>query len=139
MTTASQASAKIANRGRGTSSPERNDLRWFSAMLDVAKRIWPTKTAWHLASETKVTERAAQFWLAGKTGMTMAAARELMRGPHGFEFLVAYVGEDCEAPWFQRCKLAHEVGVTAGRIRTEQKRIEKLRAQQAQLAMKLEE
>jgi len=107
-------------------------------MLNVAKRIWPTKTAFHLANEAGVSERAAQFWLAGQTGMTLAAARELMRGPHGFEFLVAYVGEDCEALWFQRCKLAHEVGVQSRKIRSEEKRFATLKAKQQQLALDLD-
>ena len=71
--------------------------------------------------------------------MSLPAARELLRTEQGFEYLTALVGEDCEAAWFQRCKLAHEVGVTSRRIKAEQKRIEKLRAAQAQLAMKLDE
>lgn len=130
--------AEKAKAGGENSSPKRNDLQWIGAMLAVAKRVWPTKTAFHLADEAGVSERAAQFWLAGKTGMTLAAARELMRGPHGFEFLVAYVGEDCDALWFQRCKLAHDVGVTSRKIRAEEKRFETLKSKQQQLSLKLD-
>jgi len=108
-------------------------------LLHVAISIWPRKTAQNLAAVTHVSERAAEFWLAGKYDMSLPAARELLRTEQGFEYLTALVGEDCEAAWFQRCKLAHEVGVTSRRIKAEQKRIEKLRAAQAQLAMKLDE
>src|SRR5947209_9918660 len=113
MTATSPATVAKANSSRETSSAKRNDLRWIADMLAVARRIWPIKTAAHLAEATGVSERAAQFWLAGTTGMTLAAARELIRSEHGYEFLVAYVGEDCEALWFRRAKLAHEVGVTS--------------------------
>lgn len=138
MSQSSTAFGFSANRTSENLSPKRNDLQWIDAMLDVAKRIWPTKTAWHLASQTHVSERAAQFWLAGQTGMTLAAARELMRGPHGFEFLVAYVGDDCNALWFERCKLAHEVGVTSRKLRAEEKRFETLKLKQQQLLLKLD-
>lgn len=139
MGAASQANAGRSNLTTEKVSAKRNDLQWIEAMLTVARRIWPNKTAQHLAHATHVTERAAQFWLAGQTGMTLAAARELMRSEHGFEFLVAYVGEDCTAPWFQRSKLSHEVGVTARKIRTEEKRFEALKLKQQQLSLKLDQ
>lgn len=139
MGTASPVMNGKSNPASENLSLKRSKLQWIEAMLDVAKRIWPTKTAFHLADEAGVSERAAQFWLAGKTGMTLAAARELMRGPHGFDFLVAYVGEDCDALWFQRCKLAHDVGVQSRKIRAEEKRFEALKLKQQQLSMKLDQ
>lgn len=117
------------------SSPKRNDLRWMGDILAVARRIWPRKTAAHLAHATGVSERAAQFWLAGETGMTLAAARALFRTEHGYEFLVAYVGEDCEALWFKRAQLAQHQAVTKRTIRAAERKLEQLRAARQQIDM----
>lgn len=135
---ASSTTSFDANPGGERSSPKRSDLRSIEAMLDVARTIWPNKTAAHLASATGVTERAAQFWLAGETGMTLAAARALIRSKHGYEFLVPFVGDDCDALWFRRAKLAHDVGVTARAIRAQERRIEQLRQKREQLELNLD-
>lgn len=135
MTTASPITAAVANRGGEHASEKRRPLRWADQILSVARAIWPAKTAQHLAFHTTVSERAAEFWLAGKYDMSLAAARELLRSEHGYEFLTALVGEDCEALWFKRAKLAHEVGITSRAIRAQEKRVEKLRAQRRQIEM----
>lgn len=36
-----------------------------SVLSDVARLLWPTKTAAHVAALIGCTERAAEFWLAG--------------------------------------------------------------------------
>jgi hypothetical protein len=135
MTTASQITAAGANRRGEHASEKRSELRWISQISAVARALWPTKTALNLASHTNVSERAAEFWLAGKYDMSLAAARELLRSEHGYEFLTALVGDDCEALWFRRAKLAHEVGITSRAIRAQEKRVEKLRAQRRQIEM----
>lgn len=133
--TPSLATSTRANSVGESPSPKRSDLRWIDDMLAVARRVWPTKTAWHLASEAGVSERAAQFWLAGETGMTLANARELIRSEHGYEFLLAYVGADCEALWFRRAKLAQEHAVTRRSIRAAEKKIASLRAARDQIEL----
>ena len=42
---------------------ERADEQLF--LTDVARLLWPTKTAAHVAAVAGCTERAAQFYLAG--------------------------------------------------------------------------
>lgn len=102
-------------------------------MLAVARRIWPAKTAANLAAVTGVSERAAQFWLAGTTGMTLAAARALIRSEHGYEFLIAYVGSDCGAPWFLRTQVAQQRAITKRSIKTARQQLEALTARQQQI------
>lgn len=135
MGTALPSIAVVANRGSEDASGKRSMLRWRQDIAAVARAIWPIKTAQNIACETNVSERAAEFWLAGRYDMSLAAARDLLRSEHGYEFLVALVGEDCDALWFKRAKLAHDVGVTSRAIRAQEKRIEKLRAQRQQLEM----
>lgn len=132
MSAMSGTTVKSANSEFDNHSDLRNEFRWIDDMLAVARRIWPRKTATNLAAVAGVTERAAQFWLAGKCGMTLAAARALIRSDHGYEFLVAYVGEDCSAPWFKRTKVAHHQHDTKRAMRAVEKKLEQLRAAQAQ-------
>jgi len=54
----------------GTTKIERTNVQaaeqmFGSVLADVARILWPTKTAAHIAAATKCSERAAEFWLAG--------------------------------------------------------------------------
>lgn len=135
MTGRSANATAVANVVGENSSSKRNDLRFLDDMLAVARRIWPAKTAANLAAAAGVSERAAQFWLAGETGMTLAAARELMRSEHGYEFLVAYVGADCGAAWFVRTQVAEQRASVKRSIRDARRRLDALDARQSQLDM----
>jgi hypothetical protein len=130
---------KRSNQAPERASAKRSELRWMADMMRIAAAFWPKKTAQNMAHATHVSERAAEFWIAGKYDMSLSAARHLLRSDEGFDYLVALVGEDCEALWFQRVKLAHEVGVTSRRIKSEEKRIAQLRAKQQQLTFDLDE
>lgn len=136
MSAASSSIAVSANRGGEHASVKPKDASVITGLIVAAARaLWPKKTAQYLAFNANCSERAAEFWLAGKYDMSLPAARDLLRTEHGYEFLVALVGEDCEALWFKRAKLAHEVGITSRAIRAQEKRIEKLRAQRRQIEM----
>lgn len=48
-------------------SPDRQDEQLFgSCLADVARLLWPTKTAANVAASVGCTERAAEFWLSGQ-------------------------------------------------------------------------
>jgi hypothetical protein len=48
-------------------SPDRADEQMFgSCLADVARLLWPSKTAAHVAALVGCSERAAEFWLAGQ-------------------------------------------------------------------------
>ena len=55
-------------QGRETvRTPDRQDEQLFGACLaDVARTLWPSKTAAHIAAAAGCSERAAEFYLAGE-------------------------------------------------------------------------
>lgn len=46
----------------------------------AARAIWPQKTAAHLAAAAHVSERAAEYWLAGEREPSAAALLALING-----------------------------------------------------------
>jgi hypothetical protein len=56
---------------------DRDDEQLFgSCLADVARTLWPAKTAAHIAAAAGCTERAAEFYLAGDrewSGVALAA------------------------------------------------------------------
>lgn len=59
--------SKSANEARKTIRTDvRADEQLFGAVLsDVARTLWPAKTAAHVAAAAGCSERAAEFYLAG--------------------------------------------------------------------------
>ncbi len=48
-------------------TPDRGDEQVFGSVLsDVARMLWPSKTAANVAAIAGCTERAAEFWLSGQ-------------------------------------------------------------------------
>jgi hypothetical protein len=135
VTSIIRGKAKRTNSG---TSQNRSELRWIRDVIATSRALWPAKTAQHLAEKTSVSERAAEFWLAGKYDMSLAAARDLLRSEDGYKFLVALVGDDCEARWWARVKLAYEVGTTARAIRSQARKLEQLRERTQQINLDIE-
>ena len=130
----SGATSKRTNLG---SSPKRTTVRWIDGMIAVARALWPAGTAAHLAAKSKVSTRAAEFWLAGQRDISLDAARELLRSEEGYPFLVALMG-DCDARWWQRVKLRYDSGKLRRDIAAQQKRLAELMNQSQQVDMKLD-
>ena len=64
MRTASATASAVATRT--TRTLVRQDEQLFGSILtQLAKLLWPTKTAAHLAAKIGCGERAAEFYLAG--------------------------------------------------------------------------
>jgi hypothetical protein len=63
----------------------------------VARRLWPSKTARHLASRTRKTHRAAEDWLSLRTGMNADALADLLRSDAGLAVLEEIMG-NCASP-----------------------------------------
>ncbi|NTG61812.1 hypothetical protein G6L45_16145 [Agrobacterium rhizogenes] len=53
----------------------------------MARRLWPSKTANHLASRAEISKRAAELWLEGRTEPGADALVNLLRSDAGFELL----------------------------------------------------
>ena len=62
---------------------QRDEQSFGSIFADVARLLWPSKTAAHLAAAVGCSERAAEFYLAGQrdwSGDALAAiVAEIMR------------------------------------------------------------
>lgn len=138
METLSAIAINGATRTDLGTSRQRSALRWFADMMDVAAKVWPKKTACHLAAQTKVSPRAAEFWLAGTYDMKLEKARELLRSEHGFEFLTALIGDDCDARWWKRIKLNSAHAEMGRKLRAHQKRLDELRRMRDQIDLEID-
>lgn len=78
---------------------ERSGLPVIEAVVGVARRLWPVKTAVNLSSRAGVTHRAAEFWLAQGTGMSADALAELLRSDAGRDILEGIMGEAQPSWW----------------------------------------
>jgi len=65
----------------------------------VARRLWPIKTARNLASRTRKTHRAAEDWIATRTGMSADALADLLRSDAGRDVLEAIMGDAPPSWW----------------------------------------
>lgn len=78
---------------------ERTGLPVVEAVAAVARKLWPVKTARHLAARAGVTHRAAEYWCSQQTGMSADALAELLRSDAGLHMLEAIVGEARPSWW----------------------------------------
>lgn len=78
----------------------RNAFRSNFGLADVAKRLWPQKTAIQLALRADVEIRTAELWLAGKTTISGEALSNLLRSDVGFEFLTALMADGERPAWW---------------------------------------
>lgn len=65
----------------------------------VARRLFPSKTARHLASRTRNTHRSAEDWLALRTGMNADALADLLRSDVGLAVLEEIMGNAKPGWW----------------------------------------
>lgn len=137
MGTVTSIATEKSKRTADNCSSERTDVQWIVSVMAAARALWPVKTAQNLAHKTKVSERAAAFWLAGDRDMSLEAARLLLRSEDGYPFLVALMG-DCDARWWQRVKLRYDSGKLRRDIAAQQKRLADLMNQSQQVDMKLD-
>lgn len=126
-----------ANRGHEPQfGKNRTAVRLIDLFSQIARTIWPKKTAPHFAAKADVSQRTAEFWLAGEKEISIEAARKLIQSEDGYEFLVAFMG-DSEATWWRRVMLAHELGATSRAIKAQERKIAKLKAQRDQFDLDL--
>lgn len=78
---------------------DRNGLRWASAVMRVAKTLWPRKTAAELSVRTGTQLRACEYWLSRKTEMSADALVSLLRSEEGLDILEAIIGEARPTWW----------------------------------------
>lgn len=93
----------------------RSDLRLSYEFMRLARILWPRKTAAELAHRTGVSQRSAEFWLAGKYAISLGHARKLIQSDQGENFLVPFMG-DARPAWWLSLKKTSEIA----RLRKEQ-------------------
>lgn len=100
---------------------ERTGLPVVEAVAAVARRLWPIKTARHLAARAGVTHRAAEYWCAQQTGMSADALAELLRSDAGLQMLEAIVGDARPSWWpvFTADAKAHAIEGRLAALRVE--------------------
>jgi hypothetical protein len=91
------------NAGASSFGFERSGLPVVDTVVAVARRLWPIKTARHLATRAGVTHRAGEFWLSQQTGMSADALAELLRSDAGFDVLDGLMGQT-RPDWWPRFK-----------------------------------
>nr|DAH75513.1 MAG TPA: hypothetical protein [Caudoviricetes sp.] len=65
----------------------RSRIRCVDAVCNVARRLWPSKTAINIASRAEISKRGAELWLEGRTEPGADAIINLLRSDAGFELL----------------------------------------------------
>lgn len=68
----------IAIRMRGTRVPRAEQSFTRNKIADVARVLWPNKTAAHLAAAANCSVRAAKFYLAGDREWSGAAVSAII-------------------------------------------------------------
>ncbi len=68
-------------------SKNRSRIRCVDAVCDMARRLWPSKTAINLSSRAEISKRAAELWLEGRTEPGADALVNLLRSDAGFDLL----------------------------------------------------
>ncbi len=66
---------------------KRSWIRVSDAVVAVARRLWPSKTAANLSSRCDVGQRAAELWMEGRNDISADALVNLLRSDAGFEVL----------------------------------------------------
>lgn len=126
MATASLAASTRANsQGEAGFGGDRSELRLSYEFMRLARVLWPRKTAAELAFRTGATERAAEFWLAGKFAISLEHARKLIQSDEGEKFLVPFMG-DARPEWWRALKRTIEVSQLRKEQRAVSARLERL-------------
>jgi len=79
----------------------RTGVRCTAAIVAVAKKLWPVKTAFNLGDRAGVGERAAEKWMQGPRQMSLGAVRELLETDNGYEILTAIMKDSNAQWWFE--------------------------------------
>jgi hypothetical protein len=97
--------AGMANgSGEGDFTGSGKALHHYDPIALVARKLWPAKTAEHLADYLGCSVRNAKYFLspgASRKAMRMEFLRNLLFGQYGHEFLKAWMDES-DAEWWQR-------------------------------------
>lgn len=98
------AQANGAGANTGTGSGQRS--HHYDPIAYVARKLWPAKTAEHLADYLGCSVRHAKYLLSPTTSkktISVAFIKRMLLGKYGQEFLDAWIGET-DTEWWKRLK-----------------------------------
>ncbi len=100
---------------------DRTDVPVTEAVIDLARKLWPYKTARQLASRCGVNHRSAEHWISQRSGMSSEAIVNLLRSDKGFVFLRALMGGAPGSWWsdFDADMRARDIETRLSALRTE--------------------
>lgn len=127
------AGSNKANQAGVVSFPKKEKpFLLFQRLTSAITALWPKKTSAHVSHFTGTSERNVRFWLAGQTRMSLEAVAALLDTEDGYLILEAVMG-DSKQEWWLTTKNAHELRITRRQIAAAQKRLDAIRAGQAQI------
>jgi hypothetical protein len=105
---------------------DRQPRRPISAVMRVARRLWPRNTPAELSVRTGAHIRSSERQLAGRHRLSGGALAGLIRSEEGFEFLAAVMGE---APprWWRRLLAMSAVAEVRARQAADMRALKQLR------------
>jgi len=95
-------------RAEASFAKDRSPLR--DRLANLYRRIWPTKTAANLAARTGTTQRAAELFLSGATGLSARSLEALLTSDVGLETLMETMENAAVHPdWWPEFRDALEI------------------------------
>lgn len=107
-----------------------NNIRAIDAISFVAKQVFETKRAAHLAARSGAKTRMAEYWLAKKFDISGDALANLLCSDIGFEILEQLIHRAKRKPdWWKAFKHAKETGEVRRQVAEANKRLAQLEMQ----------
>lgn len=119
-------SAQSSFFGDSGFSKRRNRIRPVDAVCDMARRLWPSKTAINLSSRAEISKRAAELWLEGRTEPGADALVNLLRSDAGFELLQSIM-EGSGTRWWKEFERGVQIAELEQSLAWHRDQIEKLK------------
>lgn len=107
-------------------SKNRNRIRCVDAVCDMARRLWPSKTAINLSSRAEISKRAAELWLEGRTEPGADALVNLLRSDAGFELLQSIM-EGSGTRWWKEFERGVQIAELEAKLDWHRDQLEKLK------------
>lgn len=105
----------------------RNKIRCFEAVTNVARRLWPVKTAANLAGRCDVGVRAAELWMEGRNDISAEALVNLLRTDAGFEVLTELM-QGAPSKWWPDFELGCRLADLQKRMDFQKAEFDKMKA-----------
>ncbi|NTG94229.1 hypothetical protein G6L92_15800 [Agrobacterium rhizogenes] len=101
-------------------------MRYVDAVCDLARRLWPSKTAANLAGRAHISMRAAELWLEGRTEPGADALVNLLRSDAGFELLQSIM-EGSGTRWWKEFERGVQIAELEAKLDWHRDQLEKIK------------